>query len=233
MKLVVRDVATLLGVPEKTVFRWIGRMKLPAHRINEQYRFNRTEVLEWATANRIPLSVEILKENDSDEMPGLASALRSGGVHHDVGGRDRRDLLGEVVKTLPLPETADRTLVLDVLLAREAAGSSGIGEGIAIPHVRHPLIINVTAPFVSLCFLREPVEWNAADGRPVHTLFLIVSPTVRGHLGLLSRLSFALQKTGFKDSVARKASAAEIFGEAERVDAVIRDTPDGTGGGRP
>ncbi|MFH1885468.1 MAG: helix-turn-helix domain-containing protein, partial [Pseudomonadota bacterium] len=79
MKLVDRDVAKLLGVSEKTVYRWIAQRKLPAHRINDQYRFNRTELLEWATANREPISVDILNEDDPGVLPVLGNALREGG----------------------------------------------------------------------------------------------------------------------------------------------------------
>ena len=47
----VRDSARLLNVSEKTIYRWVKQGKLPAYRINEQYRFNRAELLEWATSS--------------------------------------------------------------------------------------------------------------------------------------------------------------------------------------
>ena len=49
MQLTVRDVARLLNVSEKTIYRWIKEASIPAYRVNEQYRFNRAELLEWAT----------------------------------------------------------------------------------------------------------------------------------------------------------------------------------------
>ena len=45
----------------------------------------------------------------------------------------------------------------------------------------------------TLCFLEHPIEFGALDGQPVHTLFTIVSPTIKAHLHLLSRLAFALR----------------------------------------
>jgi nitrogen PTS system EIIA component len=62
MQLTVRDAAKLLSVSEKTVYRWINQGDLPAYRVNEQYRFNRAELLEWATARKINVSVEIFEE---------------------------------------------------------------------------------------------------------------------------------------------------------------------------
>jgi PTS system nitrogen regulatory IIA component len=60
------------------------------------------------------------------------------------------------------------------------------------------------------------------DGRPVHTLFTLVSPTVRDHLQLLSRLAFALKDGGFKAAIGRRASKDEMLGEAHRVEAGLR-----------
>src|SRR5262249_48316043 len=96
--------------------------------------------------------------------------------------------------------------------------STGIGEGIAIPHVRNPIVLHVPRPTVTLCFLDRPIDFGALDGKPVHVLFAMVSPTVRAHLRLLSRLSFALHDAGFKKAVLCKASRDEILRECERVE---------------
>lgn len=50
MRLSVKDVAGLLKVSEKTIYRWIKQETIPCYRVNEQFRFNRSELLEWATA---------------------------------------------------------------------------------------------------------------------------------------------------------------------------------------
>ncbi len=221
MELVVRDVSALLKISEKTVYRWISQRKLPAHRINDQYRFNRTELLEWATANRIPMSADILREDHPGELPGLTDALRSGGVFYRVCGADKSSVLAEVVQVMPLPREVDRAFLLEVLLARESLGSTGIGDGVAIPHVRNPIVMHVQQPMISLCFLEHPVEFEAIDGRPVHALFTIVSPTLRGHLHLLSRLSFALQQSAFKTVIARQSLRDEVFRAAGQMDQLI------------
>ena len=90
----------------------------------------------------------------------------------------------------------DQDFLLRVLLAREALESTGIGDGIAIPHVRNPVVLHVSRPMITLCFLEQAVDYGALDGKPVNTVFSLISPTVRAHLRLLSRLSFALQDPG-------------------------------------
>jgi PTS system nitrogen regulatory IIA component len=107
--------------------------------------------------------------------------------------RGRPDsVLRSVVELLRLPDHVDREFLLQVLLARESLGSTGIGDGIAIPHARNPIVLNVERPTITLCFLENPVDFAALDGLPVTMLFTLVNPTVRAHLHLLSRLAFIL-----------------------------------------
>ena len=224
MKLVVRDVSALLNVSEKTVYQWIARRDLPAYRINDQYRFNRIELLEWAVANRLPLAPDILKESQTNgpgEFPGTGEALRAGGIFYGVPGTDKGAVLAEVVRIMSLPAEVDRDFLLEVLLARESLCSTGIGDGVAIPHVRNPIVMHVSRPIMSLSFLEQPVEFDALDGRPVHTLFTIVSATIRGHLKLLSQLSFAMHQPDFKAAIARKAPREELLQQAEAIDGTV------------
>ena len=111
-------------------------------------------------------------------------------------------------------------------VAREALASTGVGDGIAIPHVRNPIVLHVPRPTVTLCFLERPVDFGALDGKPVHCLFTLVSPTIRAHLHLLSRLAFALRDPGFHAVVQRQALRDEILTELRRVEsAILRPRP--------
>ena len=221
MKLRVKDAAVLLNVSEKTVYRWALQAKLPFHRVNNQYRFNRAELLEWATSQRMPISPRLMEEPDDADIPLLVEALQNGGIHYRVEGRDKAAVLNSVVKILPLPLEVDREFLYQVLLARESLGSTGIGGGIAIPHVRNPITLHVVRPLVALCFLENSIDFQAIDGRPVHTLFTIVSPTIKAHLNLLSKLSFGLRNSDFADAVARIDTREEILEAARRLDDYI------------
>ena len=224
MQLNVHDAARVLNVSEKSIYRWIDEGTLPAYRVNHQYRFNRAELLEWATSRKINFSAEMFAEKESQAapLPRLADALQAGGVHYRVGGSDGESALRAIIQTMSLPPEVDRDFVFQLMLAREALGSTGVGDGIAIPHVRNPIVLHVERPTIGLSFLEKPIEFGSLDGQPVHTLFTLVSPSVRGHLHLLSRLTYALRDPGFKTTLLRQGSREEIFEAVNRVESGIR-----------
>ncbi|HPY29960.1 MAG TPA: PTS sugar transporter subunit IIA [Verrucomicrobiota bacterium] len=224
MQLTVRDVSELLNISEKTVYRWIDERKLPGYRLSGQYRFHRAELLEWATASRIQVSPRIFEEREASHqpLPELHDCLQAGGIFYRLSGTDKPSVLRAVVDILRLPEGVDREFLLQVLLTREALESTAIGDGIAVPHVRNPIVLHVERPLVTLCFLENPIEFGALDGLPVHTLFTVVSPTVKAHLHLLSRLAFALRDPEFKTLLQQQGSRDELLAATARISASLR-----------
>ena len=156
-------------------------------------------------------------------MPGLAEALKAGGIFYGLQGDDKAAVLGAIVRSLALPSNTDRESLAQLLLAREALGSTAIGEGIATPHVRRPILLNSSSPAISLCFLEKPVDFGAFDGQPVFAIFLLISPTARMHLHLLSRLSFALHDAQLKAALVHRAARGEILAEFERVESAMKE----------
>jgi PTS system nitrogen regulatory IIA component len=225
MQLTVRDVTKYLNVTEATVTRWIKQRGLPGQRVDGQYRFHRAELLEWATAQRIQVSAELFDhvENDDEPIPTVAEALEAGGIFYDLPDTNKERALRALVERLPLPEGVNRELLLHLFLAREAAASTAVGDGIAIPHVRNPIVLHVARPMITLCFLEKPVDFGALDRQPVHVLFSLISPTTRVHLKLLSRLSFALHAAPFKDVVVRHGAREEILREIRRIEGSLHD----------
>jgi PTS system nitrogen regulatory IIA component len=220
MQLSIRDLTKLLNVAEGTISRWIKQRGLPAQQVGGQYRVNRAELLEWATANQVRVSLELFDhlETDAETVPSLAEALENGGIHYGLQDTNKEQALRALVQILPLPEGVDRELLLRLFLAREASASTAIGDGIAIPHVRNPIVLHVARPAVTLAFLAQPVDFGALDGKPVQVLFSIVSPTNRGHLQLLSRLSFALHDAKLRKTVVNNGSREAILQEVRRVE---------------
>ncbi|HET7825690.1 MAG TPA: PTS sugar transporter subunit IIA [Anaeromyxobacter sp.] len=219
MQLTARDAARLLGVPEATLERWLRTGELAATRVNEQYRFNKIDLLEFATARNLDISDELLAEVEQPALPKLADAIRAGGVHRDVSGADKASILRAVVDRLPLQGPADRDLLHRVLLAREALGSTGFGNGIAIPHPRNPIVLRIARPEVAICYLDRPIDFEALDGKPVHTLVTLVSPSTRTHLHLLAVVAAALRDPAVLARLQAKAGADELVPEIERVEA--------------
>ena len=105
------------------------------------------------------------------------------------------------------------------MLSREKLGTTAIGDGIAIPHPRAPIALAAERPLVALCFLEQPQEFGAADKKPVHALFVMVTPNVRSHTILLAQLGSVLRTPAFRDAVRRSAAADEILQAARQLGA--------------
>ena len=219
------EVAALLDTDESAVIRWIKKEKLPAALVRGNYRINRVDLLEWATEHGIKVPPELFAAAEHDvRLPSLVEALKAGGIHYGVEGEDKPSVLRNVVNLLQLPPQMDPDFLLQVLLAREALGTTAVGGGIAIPHVRNPILLqNRPEPAVSLCFLKHPIDFAALDGKPVGTLFMVTSPTVKVHLHLLSRLAYALHDPHFRTTLKSSSDPAAILEAARRSESGLRN----------
>lgn len=223
MLLTLREVAALLDVPEKTVERWVSKEGMPAYRVQDEHRFHRTEVLEWAVAKRIPISSRLFGE--VGEAADLEQALTAGGVYFSVEAKDAPGAIREAVRRLPLPKGFDLAGILPILVARPDRSFSLVGEGVAIPSARSPIILPVSAPAVTLCFLATPLGLGKGKEAKMRALFVIAAPTVRTHLLLVSRLAGALHDPVFRSMVAGAAPAPRILEEARRMERSLRRVP--------
>jgi PTS system nitrogen regulatory IIA component len=105
-------------------------------------------------------------------------------------------------------------MLLDILLARDALGVTPVGDGIAIPHVKAPIVLAPTDAVLALSFLTTPIDLKAHDGRAVDTFFLLICPTVHVHLAMLAKLAWGLKNEQFRAAVLRQATTDEIIGLA-------------------
>lgn len=104
----------------------------------------------------------------------------------------------------------DATSIFEALLQRERLGSTGIGEGIAIPHGKLP---GLTRIFGLLARLEKPIEFEALDGQQVDVLFLLLAPEGAGadHLKALSRAARVLREPGLIERVRATRDAAALY----------------------
>src|SRR5438105_2231943 len=211
MDLKIHEAAKLLSVDADEVERWIVDKGLRAHRFQEQYRINSVDLQEWALQHGIRVPPELMAVNRG-QAPDLIAALERGGLHAEVPGRSRDEVLAAVAALPGIPAAIDRELLLQLLLAREMLASTGVGGGIAVPHPRSPIVLDVELPpTLLLCFLQQPVDFKAVDGRPVTTLFLLLSPTIQLHLRMLSQLSYALHDAPARTLLERRAPLPELL----------------------
>jgi PTS system nitrogen regulatory IIA component len=111
----------------------------------------------------------------------------------------------------------EQRVVFEALLQRERLGSTGIGEGIAIPHGKLPGLDRL---FGLAARLEKPIDFEALDGQPVDILFLLLAPEDAGadHLKALSRIARVLRQPGLVDRVRATRDAAALY-------AVLTDSP--------
>ena len=108
-----------------------------------------------------------------------------------------------------------RASVYDALFAREKLGSTGLGQGIAIPHGRIKGLKEARGAFLRLA---APVQFDAADGKPVNMIFVLLVPeaATEHHLQLLSELAQMFSDRTFRELLSASADAAAIHALFQR-----------------
>ncbi len=145
----------------------------------------------------------------------LITLLERGGVFYDIPGTTVKDMLGNFINMIDLPTELDRTKLLQAVLERENLMSTGLGNGIALPHPRNPPVEKPENQSISIGFPKAAVDWKALDGKPVHTVILIVSASPKLHLHTLSRVSFLCRQEPFLQLLQAR-SPAEVLKKAIR-----------------
>jgi mannitol/fructose-specific phosphotransferase system IIA component (Ntr-type) len=142
-------------------------------------------------------------------MPSLMH-IGSDDVIIDLAATCREEVLAELASLLSArhPELSPDRL-LHLLLERESMGSTGIGDGIAIPHCKVP---GIEIPLFAIGRSSEGIEFNAIDGQLVNLFFLVVAPEGDAglHLKLLARISRLLKDAAVRSRIIAAASAAEM-----------------------
>jgi PTS system nitrogen regulatory IIA component len=158
-----------------------------------------------------------MEEPASKMETSLAQLFRRGAFFYGVPGSLPGDVLTWLVNALPL---ANRDDLLKAVLEREELMSTAIGNGIALPHPRNPVIENEEDQFAVLGFLESEVDWNALDGQKVGTVILIASASPRLHLASLRRITFFCRDEGFCALLKARASKEEILSFIEKTEAL-------------
>lgn len=141
----------------------------------------------------------------------LVDILPAGAVSIDLAAATKKDLLEEMcgllAKTDKLP---DAKAMVSILMEREALGSTGIGQGVAIPHGKSPSLKGQAA---ALGISKRGVDFDALDGEPVHIVFLLIAPpdAAGNHLKALAKVSRLLKDKFFRQALKDAKTPDEIL----------------------
>lgn len=211
MDLKIKDVAELLNVSETTIRRWLTEGKIPAYRLHHQYRFSRIEIEDWMMSCRLekgkgnflpseeqeiysePKNIKKKEEAEDAQKRGMQQyglyrSVHRGGVLTELESNSKEGLIKETMSAVSETLSLDPEVISELLLDREKLMPTALNNGITVPHTRDFLLKGPTDVIV-VVFPKEPLDWGALDGKPVHTLFFLFASNDKRHLHLLAKLA--------------------------------------------
>ncbi len=131
-------------------------------------------------------------------------------INADLKAHNKREVLGELAGMVARKEGLDIDVLVPVLEEREKLGSTGIGDGIAIPHGKLKGLKKLVASFGKSA---KGVNFDSLDGKPAHLFFLLMAPenTAGMHLKALARISRLLKDTKFRGRLLESKTTQEVY----------------------
>ncbi len=148
----------------------------------------------------------------------ITEFLREDMVLPDLSHKDKAGVLAELVQPLADKHGLSAPRLLEVLLEREKLGSTGIGEGVAIPHGKLQGLSGLLASFGRS---RPGVDFAAIDGRQTTLFFVLFAPENSAgiHLKALARISRIFKSPAFRQGILEAKDGAQIYSLISQEDA--------------
>ncbi|MBN1625490.1 MAG: PTS sugar transporter subunit IIA [Deltaproteobacteria bacterium] len=141
----------------------------------------------------------------------LSEILDVNNIIPDLKARDKKRALEELAGTILSTRTSlDKDSLVKVLLERERLGSTGIGDGVAIPHGKFH---GISDPVISFGRSLKGLDFDSMDGQPVFLFFLLVAPenSASVHLKALARIAKLLKNSSFRKTLMELQTRQEIY----------------------
>jgi len=141
----------------------------------------------------------------------ILDLLNKDAILPDMQSTDKKGAIEELAAPIVRPTGADPTELVDVLMARERLGTTGIGGGIGIPHGK---LRGLDSLQLSFGLSKKGINFDSMDGKPTHIFFLLITPenSTGLHLKLLAQISKILKNDHFKEKLMCAASADDLYG---------------------
>ncbi len=227
MNLSVRDVAELLNVSEKTIYRMIQNETIPCFRVGGQWRFDRKEIASWLEDTRAfsyKTAIQNISSGDEESI-SLSEFLHRGGIYYRLQGDTKeaaiRACLERINTGIPLVET---NRLFASIMDRETLCPTSVGHGIAFPHPKSFRKFTEFS-YIALCFLERPIQYGALDNESVDTLFFIFPKSEMRFLRIQAKLLRLLRDEEVISALKRVPGEDEIYGIFTRKEAEIFRVP--------
>ena len=147
----------------------------------------------------------------------IEELIEKGSVLIDIEGASTKEVYKNVVSKIEYPKGLTPENLYTELCQREDLMSTAVGNGISLPHSRYPILKNGEDQRIIVCYLKEPLQMNAPDGRLVSTMFILLTSSPQFHLKVLSQLAFLFQNKEFKTALDKKTNKAELLETIKKV----------------
>ena len=144
------------------------------------------------------------------ESIDIATLIHRGGILYDVEGSTPQEVYAKVSKMIDLPGDMSSEQVYTALCEREKELSTAVGNGIALPHARAPIMKSEESQRICVVYLKEPLDMGAPDDKPVTTMFVLLTYNAQVHLRVLSSLAGLFRDTRFKEALNNRADEAVL-----------------------
>lgn len=141
----------------------------------------------------------------------IAKLIHKGGVFADVCGKTPEEIYRFVCDNIELPSSISANTIYNALCAREKVMSTAVGNGIALPHSRMPILTDESEQRICVVYLKEPLDMKAPDECSVSVMFVLLTANPKVHLQVLSTLVSLFQKKDFKKLLENKAGEEELL----------------------
>jgi PTS system nitrogen regulatory IIA component len=141
----------------------------------------------------------------------LSEMLNPDNIIPDLGAKDKKGVLEELVDVIASHDPSlDKDSLVKVLLERERLGSTGIGDGIAIPHGKFQ---GLKHPVISFGRSLEGLDFDSMDGQPAFLFFLLVAPedSASIHLKALAKIAKILKNGSFRNVLMQAPTRKELY----------------------
>lgn len=141
----------------------------------------------------------------------LSEVIQPDRISVELHSRDKKGVLEELAGIMCKDRPGlDKSAVVKVLVDREQLGSTGIGEGVAIPHGK---LMEVNQPMVCFGRSKKGLDFDSMDGQPAHLFFLLLAPENSSglHLQVLTRIARLLKNSSFRKSLLEARTPDDIY----------------------